>query len=74
MIKIIGYILRYSIVFFIIFLGAGPVYAKKPPWAGEDWNPSNPPSAPEPLSLTLIGMGASGVAGYVIGKRKKDKK
>lgn len=30
-----------------------------------------PPSAPEPLTLTLIGMGASGAAGYFLGKRKK---
>jgi LPXTG-motif cell wall-anchored protein len=39
---------------------------KKPPVIN---NP--PPSAPEPLSLTLIGMGASGVAGYYLGRRKK---
>ena len=73
MIKKLGYFLNISIIFFIILFGAGIAYAKKPPWAGEDWNPANPPSAPEPLSLTLIGMGASGVAGYIIGRRKKDK-
>ncbi len=31
----------------------------------------NPPSAPEPISMILIGMGVSGVAGYFIGRRTK---
>ena len=66
----IGYILKISIVFFILF-GAAVAYAKKPPWAGDDWNPSNPPSAPEPLSLSLIGMAACGAGGYYLGSRKK---
>ncbi len=39
---------------------------KKPPIV---INP--PPSAPEPLTLTLIGMGACGVAGFYLGRRKK---
>lgn len=39
---------------------------KKPPVIN---NP--PPSAPEPLSLSLIGMGVSGVAGFYLGRRRK---
>jgi hypothetical protein len=41
---------------------------KKPPVIN---NP--PPSAPEPLSLSLIGMGASGVAGFYLGRRREKK-
>jgi hypothetical protein len=40
---------------------------KKPPVIN---NPP-PPSAPEPLTLTLIGMGVSGAAGYFLGRGKK---
>ncbi len=55
-----------------ISLASNPAYAKKPPWAGEPGGPHNPPpSAPEPISMILIGMGASGAAGYYLGKRKK---
>jgi LPXTG-motif cell wall-anchored protein len=58
---------------FLVFLFVNPAYAKKPPWAGGGGGgPHNPPpSAPEPLSITLIGMGASGAVGYFLGKRKK---
>jgi hypothetical protein len=48
--------------------------ANKPPWAGGGGGgPHDPPpvSAPEPLTLTLIGMGASGLVGYFLGKRKR---
>ncbi len=58
----------------LISLASNPAYAKKPPWAGEPGGPKDydpPPSAPEPISMILIGMGASGVAGYYLGKRKK---
>jgi hypothetical protein len=33
-----------------------------------------PPSAPEPVTLTLIGMGASGAVGYYLGRLKKNNK
>ena len=56
-----------------LFVLEGPSMAKKPPWAGEDWNPSSPPVAPEPMALTLIGMGASGAVGYYLGKRKRNR-
>lgn len=36
-------------------------------------DPLPPASAPEPLTLTLIGMAASGVGGYYLGGRKKKK-
>jgi LPXTG-motif cell wall-anchored protein len=42
---------------------------KKPPVKIKPLTP--PPSAPEPLTLTLIGMGASGAAGYFLGKRRE---
>jgi hypothetical protein len=41
---------------------------KKPPVKN---NPPPPPSAPEPLTLTLIGMGASGATGYFLGRHRK---
>jgi hypothetical protein len=60
------------IVLLLLFMFVNPAYAKKPPWAGNPGGPHNPPpSAPEPISMILIGMGASGVAGYYLGKRKK---
>ncbi len=64
----------FCILLLFISLGIIPAYAKKPPWAGgpggpQDYNP--PPSAPEPISMILIGMGVSGVAGYYLGKRRK---
>ncbi len=67
-----------SILFFVLLilisLVSNPAYAKKPPWAGGPGGPKDydpPPSAPEPISMILIGMGASGAAGYYLGKRKK---
>jgi LPXTG-motif cell wall-anchored protein len=45
-----------------------------PPWANNDKDKGRkPPAAPEPIALTLIGMGASGIVGYYLGKKKKDK-
>ena len=32
---------------------------------------SPPPTAPEPVSLALIGMAASGAGGYYLGRKKK---
>jgi LPXTG-motif cell wall-anchored protein len=62
----------FWLVLFLITVVLNPAYAKKPPWAGEPGGPHNqPPSAPEPFSMTLLGMGASGVVGYYLGKRKK---
>jgi LPXTG-motif cell wall-anchored protein len=70
--------LKLSIIIFVISFLVFPNFklfamgilpkppAKKPPVIN---NP--PPSAPAPLALTLIGMGASGVAGYYLGRRKK---
>jgi hypothetical protein len=62
----------FCMVLVLIYLGSNPAYAKKPPWAGHPGGPHNPPpSAPEPLSMVLIGMGATGAAGYYLGRRKK---
>lgn len=64
-----------TLIIFLFLLPGSQLFAmgilpkppvKKPPVIN---NP--PPSAPEPLSLTLIGMGASGFAGYYLGRRKK---
>lgn len=70
-----------AIVFFL-FIGSISAYAMgrfprpderpdPPPWRNPDPTDPSPPSAPEPLTIILIGMGASGAAGYYIGKRKK---
>lgn len=58
----------------LMSLGINPAFAKKPPWAGDPGGPKDydpPPSAPEPITIILIGMGVSGTAGYYLGKRKK---
>ncbi len=59
------------ILFSVVTTGA---FGKKPPWAGGPGGPGDEPppvSAPEPLTITLIGMGASAAAGYYLGKKKK---
>ena len=63
--------LTIFLISLFIFFGEIPVYARKPPWSGGPGGPGDVPSAPEPVSIILIGMGASGLAGYLIGKRKK---
>ena len=70
--------LTLHVLFYLVLISLSLLpnyaYAKRPPWASPDpWTPSNPPSAPEPVSMILIGMGASGVVGYYIGRRKKNK-
>jgi hypothetical protein len=45
-----------------------------PPWANNDKNKHSPPAAPEPITLSLIAMGASGLTGYFIGRKKSEKK
>jgi len=51
---------------------ASVVLAKKPPWSGGPGSPNDPPvTAPEPLALSLIGMGASGLVGYYLGRKKR---
>jgi LPXTG-motif cell wall-anchored protein len=62
----------FLLLMFLFFTG-NPVYADKPPWSGGPGSKNDPPAAPEPFALILIGMGASGAAGYIIGKRKKKK-
>ncbi len=66
-------ILAILIVLALLFFTGIPADAAKPPWAGGPGGPKDyePPGAPEPLALILIGMGVSGVAGYYLGKRKK---
>ncbi len=74
-------ILLISVFCLLLFaLFAGPASARggnsrphnPPPWAMDDWkNDNRPPAAPEPATLTLIGMSASGVLGFIIGKKKK---
>lgn len=61
------------LVFFGLIVFSGTVFAKKPPWAGEDWNPAHPPAAPEPIAMTLIGMGGSAAVGFYLGRRKRKK-
>jgi hypothetical protein len=65
---------RRAIIILIIFLGLGffpfNATAKKPPWAHGN-NPPPPPTAPEPLALTLAGMGISACVGYYLGQKKK---
>ena len=57
--------------FLFILAGHDMTMAKKPPWSGGPGDPKDYPPAPEPIALVLIGMGASGAAGYYLGKRKK---
>jgi len=47
----------------------------KPPWA-QPFGPKDQPPvhAPEPITITLIGMGASAAAGYYFGKKKNSAK
>lgn len=69
-----AYILILFLFLMFLFLTGNPAYADKPPWSGGPGGPKDqPPAAPEPFSLVLIGMGASGAAGYIIGRRKKKK-
>lgn len=71
------YIKLSNIIFFvsIALLSNTQLFAMglfpKPPANNPPVINNPPPSAPEPLSLTLIGMGASGIAGYYLGRLKK---
>ncbi|MBN1907873.1 MAG: hypothetical protein JW927_22545 [Deltaproteobacteria bacterium] len=71
-------------LFFILFFNDFQIFAmgifpppenppwerKPPPWVDPTPDDPAPPAAPEPISLALIGMGASGVVGYYLGKKK----
>lgn len=61
-------------VFGLLVFTQEPAFAVKPPWSGGPGGPGDyPPEAPEPIALTLIGMGLSGAAGYYLGRRKSRK-
>lgn len=74
--KILQRLLLASFVFLIITTGASIVLGKKPPWSGGPGSPGDQPppvSAPEPTALSLIAVGAVGVAGYCLAGRKRKK-
>ena len=60
---------------FVFMLGVpDTTLAKKPPWVikkPKKPKKKDPVSGPEPVTLTLIGMGTSAVVGYYLGRRKK---
>lgn len=65
-----------TVFLILVFLGfvtfPGTLFAKKPPWAGGPGGPHDqPPAAPEPLAMTLIGMGGSAAVGFYLGRKKK---
>jgi hypothetical protein len=60
-----------GVVIFFLTIGASNSFAPTPPWVGGGGGKKPPVSAPEPLTLSLIGMGISGCAGYYLGKRKR---
>jgi hypothetical protein len=60
-----------GIAIFILTIGASYSFADPPPWANNDKKHPPPVSAPEPLTLSLIGIGVSGCAGYYLGQRKR---
>jgi LPXTG-motif cell wall-anchored protein len=73
-----------SLLFFFIAAGVPNAFGQRgrdrgsrgrPPWARDRERPRDPPpvSAPEPTTLSLIGMAIAGGAGYYYIKRKKKK-
>ncbi|NLD35709.1 MAG: hypothetical protein GX654_02465 [Desulfatiglans sp.] len=71
------YIKLSNIIFFvsIALLSNTQLFAMglfpKPPGNNPPVINNPPPSAPTPHAIVLIGMGACGVAGFYLGRRKK---
>ena len=76
--KITTWLLPFLFTLILVLLSSAPAFGKKPPWAGGPGGPEPidplPVYAPEPITITLIGMGASAAAGYYLGKKKNRSK
>ncbi len=68
-------ILIITFVIMLFILNSFQLFAMgvlpRPPRRNPPVQINPPPTAPEPLSLTLIGMGVSGIAGFYLGRRRK---
>lgn len=79
--KILRRLLPVVFIFLIVVGGASVSWGKKPswkkpPWSGGPGSPHDEPppvTAPEPTALSLIVMGAFGVAGYFFVKKSRKK-
>jgi hypothetical protein len=70
--KITMQLMPFMFMLIVVFLVSTTAFGGKPPWAGGPGGPKDQPPvyAPEPITISLIGMGASAVAGYYLGKKK----
>jgi LPXTG-motif cell wall-anchored protein len=70
--KIAARLLPFVIACMFLLAVPNVALSDKPPWA-KDPHP-DPTSVPEPVALTLIGMGASAALGFYLGRKKRNKK
>ena len=65
------YLMSFIYAIFLCTIIATDAWAP-PPWSdGKGKSKHNPPALPEPMTITMIGMGASAAVGYYLGKKRK---
>lgn len=73
--RILRWLFFICFTFFLVTTAVPFAWGKKPPWSGGPESPGDydPVTAPEPMTLSLIGVAGVGVAGHYLAGRKRKK-